>query len=103
MEAGFGGPVWHASASGGTYAVSELLARRALAGVGDASLGEWVEMGRGSIVHVRRRLTPAEAARVNPLRDVRGTPEETLRLHQLAKDAPHLRGLLQSQLSNPKR
>lgn len=98
MEAGFGGPVWHASASCGTYAASELVARRALAGVGDALLGEWLELGRAGVVHVRRRLTPAEAARVNPLRDVRGTSEETERIRRLLNDAPHLRAFFAAPL-----
>lgn len=93
MEAGFGGPVWHASASGGTYAASEVMAHRALAGVGDARLGEWFERGRQGIVHVRRRLAEHEAARVNELRDVRGTPEQSLRMAQLLKAAPYLRPL----------
>jgi len=82
MEQGYGGPVWHASAASPTFARAtlELYARRMLDGVGDASLGEWVERDRitprgWAVVHVRRRLTPAEADRVGPVRDIRGTPE----------------------------
>lgn len=45
-------------------------ARTALDGVGDASLGEWIETGR-TAVHLRRRLSDAEveAARPTPRLD----------------------------------
>ena len=74
--------MWHASA--GSFALSrdsiEAHARRMIRGVGDASLGEWVERERTTpqgiaVVHVRRRLTPAEQVQVGPVRDIRGTPE----------------------------
>lgn len=86
---GFGGPVWHASAVGGNRAHSEAMARRALIGVGDALLGEWVEYGKA--VHVRRRLSPREAMLVGEVRDIRGTPEEAQRLDALYRAAPYLR------------
>jgi hypothetical protein len=74
----FGGPVWHASVSLLTSkrlpSVQESFARMELAGVGDAALGEWLEMP-GTVLHLRRRLTHAEAAIVGPMCDVRGTPE----------------------------
>ena len=48
-----------------------------LRGVGDASLGEWVELparrGTRDFVHVRRRLSKREALIVGDVRDIRGT------------------------------
>jgi hypothetical protein len=70
-----------------------------LTGVGDASLGEWVDavgMGRG-IAHVQRRLTDAERATfgVPEPYDIRGTDEETRRLAAVvAESPPHVRGQL---------
>lgn len=50
-------------------------AERQLAGVGDASLGEWREW-TGNAFHIRRRLSEAEQRRTG-LRavDIRRTPE----------------------------
>lgn len=77
-----GGPVWHASV-GGEFApgVRRRLAIAALAGVGDAALGEWHD-DRARAYHVRRRLSAAEAARFVPggVRDLRGTAEAVSRL-----------------------
>lgn len=91
MEMNFGGPVWHASARShdGLRSTMEAMAFNALAGVGDIALGQWMEYGREA-VHVRRRLAPREAARVNGLRDIRGTAEERQRLGALAKELPHM-------------
>ena len=65
--------MWHASAGSLVLTREDLEAhaRRMIRGVGDASLGEWVERERTTpegiaVVHVRRRLTPAEQARVGP-------------------------------------
>lgn len=56
------------------------LAMRALRGVGDETLGQWVEMGDVA-VHVRRRLSLDEAAYYGlRVRDIRGTPEVNVRL-----------------------
>jgi hypothetical protein len=79
--------VWHASVSLRPVkrwfpAVLESLARLELEGVGDATLGEWVESEQipGSmILHYRKRLTPEEQAIVGPVIDVRGTPMHDLR------------------------
>lgn len=50
-------------------------AEKVLRGVGDASLGEWRDVGDGA-VHLRRRLSALEQAqRGLVVRDVRGTPE----------------------------
>lgn len=89
-----GGPVWHASGKGRTMIESRLIARRGLYGVGDPELGEWIEDGRG-VVHVRRRLTPAEqaAAGIPGVRDIRGTTEERDRIALLLVDAPYLVGM----------
>ena len=58
-----------------------MIATRALAGVGDASLGEWIEAGGSGVVHVRRRLSGREARnRGLTVRDIRGTAEEQRRL-----------------------
>lgn len=91
--------MWHASASPlvppfGT--VARRLVLQALAGVGDRRLGEWTETTRRGILHVRRRLSAVEAREVGPLLDVRGTPEEARRLHDLFQDAPDLRALFLS-------
>jgi hypothetical protein len=75
------------------------MAERALRGVGDASLGEWREVGRGTM-HIRRRLTDAERKAAGgqrgglQVRDIRGTPEESRRLARLLQDAPHLRQIV---------
>jgi hypothetical protein len=75
--------------------ISRELARLALRDVGDASLGEWTEVGGRLrdgrvIVHVRRRLSKLEEPLVNKLRDIRETPEERERLTCLVQAAPHL-------------
>lgn len=72
------------------------MATRALAGVGDAALGEWPERGHNGIVHLRRRLSDGEREALGGLdvRDVRGTREERSRLRSLLRDAPHLKGLI---------
>jgi hypothetical protein len=86
--------VWHASASAGDPFTARNLVTSALAGVGDAALGEWVERGGtgrfGPVVHVRRRLSVEEAQRVPPLRDIRGTPEAHQRRRALLRAAPAL-------------
>jgi hypothetical protein len=85
---GFGGPVWHASISARAAGSPVNLTRKLfdlaldeLAGVGDATLGEWRELGNVA-VHLRRRLTPVEAAigQIAAVVDVRGTPEFTTRI-----------------------
>lgn len=76
--------MWHASVSrvgrttDGIEAL-EALARELLREVGDASRGEWVEVSSRS-VHVRRRLSALEEARVGPAVDIRGTREVLTRL-----------------------
>lgn len=89
---GFGGPVWHASvASHHSVGASpdRLLgiAAAVLTAVGDAHLGEWRELGDVA-VHLRRRLTPAEAAVVGPVRDVRGTWEAQKRVARMERYLP---------------
>lgn len=88
--------MWHASARAVREAASWALAEEALAGVGDPALGEWREHGRHGVVHLRRRLTPEEAARagIGCVRDVRGTGEEAERLAALVREAPHLRAFI---------
>lgn len=86
--------MWHASVSGLTHEHSLAAALVALRGVGDRALGEWRERGGGTVVHVRRRLSATEAAFVNPLRDIRGTPEQAERIAALLVDAPHLKQYL---------
>jgi hypothetical protein len=63
-------------------------ARQALEGVGDASLGEWMETGRAA-VHLRRRLSDAEVEEgAFKVVDVRGTPEATARLEPVRRWLP---------------
>jgi hypothetical protein len=86
---GFGGPVWHASGKGRDTRASLQLAMRALEGCGSALIGQWVEDTRlGGVVHVRRRLTSAEATHVNELRDIRGSAEERDRIATIACAVP---------------
>jgi hypothetical protein len=61
----------------------------ALLGVGDATLGEWKEIG-DLAVHLRRRLKPSEMryARIDAVVDVRGTEEYTRRIQQLRPFLP---------------
>jgi hypothetical protein len=89
---GFGGPVWHVSASAVNEPTAWAMAERALQGVGQAALGEWREHGQRA-VHIRRRLSDEERERAGGLgtRDIRGTAEEEQRFHALLADAPHLR------------
>ena len=71
-------------------AVLEAEAERQLAGVGDASLGEWREW-TGRAFHLRRRLSLREARRVGPVVDVRGTDDarrRALKLGPLLRLAP---------------
>ena len=86
-----GGPVWHASVGGGEFAPHVLrhLAYDALAGVGDARLGQW-EDDRPIAFHLRRRLSAEEEKLVGPVLDVRGTDEARLRLRQAMEDLPSL-------------
>lgn len=83
--------MWHASAGaqGIVLGNKTLLgyARKALDGVGDAELGEWVEIGERA-VHLRRRLSEHEAGVVGPVMDVRGTPEAEQRLRYVRRLVP---------------
>lgn len=81
--------MWHASVSyHGRVAVPfrtrVARARRVLAGVGDAELGEWIEEGNKGVIHVRRRLASAEQLRVS-VRDIRRTPEARQRYDALPR------------------
>jgi hypothetical protein len=78
--------VWHASlAHHGRRPVADdadYLTRceRALQGVGDPLLGEWLHRGARAW-HLRRRLSAVEVAASGlVMRDVRGTPEVEARL-----------------------
>lgn len=79
--------MWHASVArhgrrDGFGPAEPELAYRALQSVGDASLGEWTEVGRA--FHLRRRLSMAEVLRYAvAVRDIRGTPEVDERLAPL--------------------
>ncbi len=70
--------------------ISEPRAFKALEGVGDASLGEWVER-TPKAVHVRRRISEAEQLVIGEVRDIRGTEECSSRLEILFAAAPHLK------------
>ena len=87
------GPVWHCSIATRSLpirAVLEREAERQLAGVGDASRGEWREHG-GRFFHLRRRLSEAEERQTGPALDIRRTPEalsRALRLGSLLRFVP---------------
>ncbi len=86
MEKGFGGPVWHASVKAPE---AQKLAEEALAGVGDASLGEWRETGMVAY-HIKRRLSVRECIEYGlSMIDMRGTPEGRQRLAKLFRRHPH--------------
>lgn len=99
MEEQFGGPVWHASGSTleGNTRDGRRLARAGLAGVGDATLGEWTFDGeRAGVVHVIRRLSDDERAEfaVPAPYDIRGTREENARIAAVYDESPHLIGIM---------
>lgn len=87
---GFGGPVWHASicprysSVGAVLATAWEVADVELRGVGDATLGEWREIGH-TAVHLRRRLTVAEMRQggIVDVCDVRGTVEYVHRIERM--------------------
>ena len=85
---GFGGPVWHASVASQRLFIPDTEKRRIafdlLEGYGDASLGEWEELGKG-FFHLRRRLSDEEAELVGPVVDVRGTEEAGRRVWAVRK------------------
>ena len=90
--------MWHASGRGHKRYDSLVIVRSALRGVGDASLGEWLEdsdTGSG-VVHLRRRLSREEQEAFNigePI-DIRGTDRERELVQKVLEEAPHLRGIL---------
>lgn len=63
------------------------LALKALEGVGDVSLGEWLEWS-GYAYHVRRRCSPEEAEIAGGLCDIRGTPEAVKRFEAIRHVLP---------------
>ena len=73
---------------------SWFLAKDAIRGVGDATLGEW-RGGPGSgpddkAVHIRRRLTAAEWGDRPWGTDYRGTPECRERIEKVIRETPYL-------------
>lgn len=96
MEQGYGGPVWHASASAlsGWPTDQNFLrrcARAALEGVGNASEGEWEHWGNIAY-HIRRRLSADEQAQIGDMVDVRGTAEAITRHNAVRQFLPiHMR------------
>lgn len=107
IEAGFGGPVWHASvAPRGTYRIHPNYLRRtahnALQGVGDSTLGEWEKQGVVAF-HLRRRLSAAETAIVGPAVDARNTRDGLLRAVRVLTALPQfpaLRQIVLAELQN---
>lgn len=97
MAENFGGPVWHASARGRTISDSRRICRDGLRGVGDPTLGEWLQDGiKGGVVHLLRRLSREEQERfaVPQPYDIRGTDEERRRIAAVYTEAPYLREAL---------
>ena len=95
---GLGGPVWHASVGKAPLTpLPELqaLARSALEGVGDVSLGEWYERGTRGILHHRRRLNYHEQLSVGDVRDIRHDHREVRsRVDVVATETGFSRGWL---------
>lgn len=60
---------------------------RELSGVGDRSLGQWLEW-TGTAFHVRRRLSAEEQSLVGPAVDCRGTGEWSRRFDLARPDSP---------------
>lgn len=60
----------------------------ALAGVGDAGLGEWAWWGDVGF-HVRRRLTEREQAYVGEAVDIRGSDEARARIRRVRQWLPN--------------
>lgn len=94
IEAGFGGPVWHASIApigGAKLSQTALreLALTALRGVGSVTRGQWMERTPNAF-HVRRRLTEVEELLTGPAIDVRGTDEAAQRIAVVKQRAPHV-------------
>ncbi len=82
----YGGPVWHASAA--NLLTRKLVAFSAIAGVGDATMGEWIEDNPAAI-HVRRRLSAEECAGFRlDVRDLRNTTEAAARLERMRFKLP---------------
>ena len=91
--------MWHISINAPSPDDAERLAFRHLRGVGDASLGEWQQAiphddGR-AVFHLRRRLSAAESAKVGPIRDVRGTPEQGRRAARISQITGYIGHLLE--------
>jgi hypothetical protein len=57
-------------------------AERQLAGLGDASSGEWREASTKA-VHLRRRLSEREQRAIGPAVDIRGSDEARIRAARL--------------------
>lgn len=66
-----------------------MIAERQLAGVGDAALGEWREVG-DKAVYLRRRVTPREmaSAGITAVVDVRRTAEHAARIRKMRPFLP---------------
>lgn len=103
MDMNFGGPVWHASIRTSGNQRDDLarrLALRALADVGDESLGQWEQGGR-SAFHIRRRLSMREQIEAGlAMRDIRGTAEALQRIEDLLRVVPMMRefGMMEARL-----
>lgn len=67
----------------------------ALEGVGNASLGQWMEW-TGQYYHVRRRLSYKEQQSIGEAMDIRGTDEATERRKAVECYIPsHMKGWIQ--------
>ena len=87
--------MWHVSVSPRFARVGRIegacfeIADRELRGVGDATLGQWHEVG-DMAVHLRRRLTEKEMrfAGIASVVDVRGTDDATTRIRRMRPFLP---------------
>ena len=77
----------------------EVHAAAIIRGVGDRA-HEWIETGERAL-HIRRRLTEREAARIGPVVDVRGTKQAETRYKAIAHMLPpHVQHMAQDELAS---
>jgi hypothetical protein len=73
------------------------MCRDGLRGVGDETLGEWLQDGiKDGVVHLLRRLSLAEQVEFavpQPV-DIRGTDQERERIASVYSEAPYLRAVM---------
>ena len=90
--------MWHASVMMASQADRLSAAINALQGVGDATLGEWIE--HRSAVHIRRRLSLREQiASGLQMTDMRGTQQGLDRIKKILQVTPGVRNIAMRELN----